>query len=71
MQESDTYMMILEEGEAKAMREAMVIVGEPRFGPASSEVRSRLCTLSDRDHLKRLLRNSVSGTSWQEILETP
>jgi hypothetical protein len=33
MQESDTYLMILEEGEEKATRAAVVAVGEERFGP--------------------------------------
>ena len=34
MEESDTYMMIFEEGQAIGAREVVLIVGEERFGPA-------------------------------------
>jgi hypothetical protein len=31
MQESDTYLMILDEGQAKAARRAILLVGEERL----------------------------------------
>src|SRR5205823_5944186 len=33
MQESDTYLMILDEGQEKATRADILVVGEERFGP--------------------------------------
>jgi hypothetical protein len=33
MQESDTYLMILDEGQQKATREGILVIGEDRFGP--------------------------------------
>lgn len=36
MQESDTYLMILEEGEAKAARDFILLSGEEKFGAPPS-----------------------------------
>jgi hypothetical protein len=33
MQESDTYLAILDEGQEKATRESILLLGEGRFGP--------------------------------------
>ena len=71
MQESDTYLMILDEGQEKATREAILVVGEERFGPPGEPIRSQLTNVTDLDRLKRMLRRAVKAASWQEILETP
>jgi nucleoside-diphosphate-sugar epimerase len=41
MQEPDTYLMILEEGQQKATRENILIVGEERLGPPEEAALSR------------------------------
>jgi len=71
MQESDTYLAILDEGQEKAIREAILVVGEERLGAADAAVRSQLSYVTDLDHLKRMIRRSAKAASWQEILETP
>jgi hypothetical protein len=71
MQESDTYLMILEEGQKKAAREAILVVGEERFGPPDEAVRGQLATITDLPRLKRMHRRAVKAANWQEILETP
>jgi hypothetical protein len=71
MQESDTYLMILDEGQEKATREAILVVGEERLGPSDEAVRSQLSAITDLDRLKRMHRRAVKAASWQEILETP
>jgi hypothetical protein len=71
MQESDTYLMILEEGEDKATRRHILMFGEERLGPASEEVRTRLSGINDRDRLERILRRTLTAESWQQLLETP
>jgi hypothetical protein len=71
MQESDTYLMILEEGQEKFAKEAIVVVGEERLGPADEVVRSQLANVTDLDRLKRMHRRAVKAASWQEILDTP
>jgi hypothetical protein len=70
MQESDTYLMILDEGQEKATREAIFVVGEERFGPPAEAVRSQLAQVTDLDRLKRMHRRAVKATNWQDILET-
>ena len=71
MQESDTYLMILDEGREKATREDILVVGEERFGSSDDAVRTQLSNVTDLDRLKRMLRRAVKAASWQEILETP
>lgn len=71
MQESDTYLMILDEGQEKATREAILVVGEERFGTAAEAVRQHLANVTDLDRLKRMHRRAVKAASWQEIMETP
>jgi len=71
MQESDTYLMILDEGQEKATREGILVVGEERFGPPDEPVRERLAQVKELNRLKRMLRRAVKAVGWQEILDTP
>jgi hypothetical protein len=75
MDESDTYLMILEEGERKGQekhaKKAVLLVGEERIGPADESVKVHLAGIRDLDHLGRMLRRAAKAVSWQEILDTP
>jgi hypothetical protein len=71
MQESDTYLMILDEGQEKRAREDVLVVGEERFGSAEESVRSQLAQVTNLERLKRMLRRAVKAANWQEILDTP
>ena len=71
MQESDTYLAILDEGQEKATREDILLVGEERFGPPDESVRTQLNAVTDLPRLKRMVRRAVKAASWQEILDTP
>jgi hypothetical protein len=71
MHESDTFLMILEEGEEKATREAILAVGEERLGAPDEAIRSQLASITDLARLKRMVRRAAKAASWQEILETP
>ena len=71
MQDSDTYLMILDEGQEKHARKAVLLVGEERLGPPDASVKGRLDGMSDLDHLDRMLRRAATASSWQEILDTP
>jgi len=69
--ESDTYLMILDEGQEKATRELILIFGEDRFGqPPDEAVKARLNNITDLNRLKRIARQTPKAASWQEILET-
>lgn len=70
LEESDTYLAILEEGEEKARREAVAEVGEERLGPCDESVRNALANVSDLARLKRMVRRAAKANSWQEIIET-
>ncbi len=71
MQESDTYLMILDEGREKATREAILVVGGELLGPPDESVKAQLNLVTDLDRLKRMLRRAVKAANWQEILDTP
>jgi hypothetical protein len=75
MQESDTYQMILEEGEQKGLqkgaRRTILLVGEERLGPPDEGIRGRLNSVTDLDRLDRMARCAARAASWQEILDTP
>jgi len=71
MEESDTYLMILDQGQERATREDILVVGEERFGPPDEAVRVQLANITDLQRLKRMHRRAVKAASWQEILDTP
>lgn len=71
MQESDTFLAILDEGQEKATRELLSVVGEERLGPCDEAARSKLSCVIDLDRLKHMVRRAVKAASWQEIVDTP
>jgi hypothetical protein len=71
MQESDTYLMILDEGQEKLAKEAILLVGEKRLGPSGEAVKAHLDIVTDIERLKRMIVQAVTAASWQEILDTP
>ena len=71
MHESDTYLMILEEGEAMCARDDILIVGEERLGPPPGDVPVQLASVTDLERLKRILRRAATAATWQEIMDTP
>jgi hypothetical protein len=71
MQESDTYLAILDEGQEKALREAIFLFNEERLGTPEESVKMQLSHVTDLDRLKRMIRHAAKAASWQEILDTP
>ncbi|HJT36561.1 MAG TPA: hypothetical protein VJ783_31350 [Pirellulales bacterium] len=71
MQESDTYLMILDEGRAKATRENLIVAGEMRLRPCEEAMREELAAIADPDRLRRMFRRAFDAESWREILDTP
>lgn len=70
MQESDTYLMILDEGQDKFARKAILIAGETRLGPPAESVKAQLDSITDLERLERMFRRALMATSWPEVLET-
>jgi hypothetical protein len=74
MQESDTYMAIVDEGREAELKAAILRNGEKRFGPPGEAITARLNAISeDVERLRRLLDRIVdrTATSWQDLLDTP
>ena len=71
MDESDTYLMILDEGQEKGIRGVILLLGEDRLGPPDGSVRAALQNITDLDRLNRIARRTPQAASWQEILDTP
>jgi len=70
MHESDTFLAILDEGQEKATRYNILVVGEERFGFPPDAVRSQLDNVTDLARLRRMVRRAVKAADWQEILDT-
>lgn len=74
LEESDTYLMILEQGEERgeerATRRDILLVGEARLGAADEAVKNRLADVTDAERLKRMVQKAATASTWQEILET-
>jgi hypothetical protein len=71
MQESDTYLAILDEGQEKQAKKTILLVGSKRLGPPQETVKAQLGGITDLDRLDRMILQAVTAASWQEILETP
>ena len=56
MQESDTYLAILDEGQEKATQAAILLVGEERLGAPEGSVKTQLGNITDLKRLKRMVR---------------
>ncbi|HQU43475.1 MAG TPA: hypothetical protein PK867_11735 [Pirellulales bacterium] len=71
LEESDTYLMIVDEGKEKQAKKAILMFGEERFGPADETIESDLDRVTDLDRLDRMIRRAAEATTWREILDTP
>ncbi|HEV3344600.1 MAG TPA: hypothetical protein VG125_29760 [Pirellulales bacterium] len=71
MEESDTFLAILEQGEERGIRGMILMLGEDRFGPADESTKSALKNINDLDRLRRMGRATPKAATWQELLATP
>ena len=70
MQESDTYLAILDEGELKQAQHG-VALGEKKFGPAPDDVVTAVKGIEDLARLERLQERILDVVTWQELLQLP
>jgi hypothetical protein len=70
MQESDTYLAIVDEGRAKQARKYILIVGEQRCASADECITAQLEGITNLERLDRMFRRALKATSWQAILDT-
>lgn len=75
LEESDTYLMILEQGEergeVRATRRDILLVGEARLGIAPESVKDQLADVEDVERLARMVQRAATASTWDEILAAP
>jgi len=71
MQESDTYLAILDEGAEKEARKLVLRLGQQRFGPPSEAVLAALTAITDLERLERVFDRLLQARDWQDLLNTP
>lgn len=71
MQESSTYLAILDEGREKQVKVDILRLGSRRFGPAEHAHESALQAITDLDRLNRLHDRIPDASNWQDLLDTP
>jgi hypothetical protein len=71
MEESDTYLMIIDQGQVKQAKKSVLLIGQKRLGPPEESLKAQLNGITDLDRLERIILQTVTAASWQEILDTP
>ena len=71
MNESDTYLAIIDEGREKQVKKDILRLGKRRFGPADQTNESAIQAITDLDRLERLLDRILDASNWQDLLNTP
>jgi hypothetical protein len=71
MQDSSTYLLLLEEGEIKGKVGAILRIGRNRLGPPDTVTEAALKAIKDLERLDRLTDAVLTVNCWQELLATP
>jgi hypothetical protein len=71
MRDSDTYMMIIDEGRLEEAKSFILRLGKKRFGAADEAITTKLSAITDLERLHRLQEYLFDAASWQELLESP
>jgi hypothetical protein len=75
MEESTTYRAIIargeRKGEAKGIRDTLLILGGEKFGAPDTETLAALESIKSVDRLHHLSRRLLHVASWQDLLSTP
>jgi hypothetical protein len=71
MRDSDTYMMILDEGREEEAKSSILRQGTFRFGAPDESISTKLNAVTDLERLHRLQVHLLTATSWQDLLDTP
>lgn len=68
LEESTTYQEIVEVGKISALREALLRLGQIRFGAPSRAVRKAINTTDELARLEHLMDRVVQVEGWDELL---
>lgn len=67
MQESSTYVAIVDEGREKQNKRIILRLGEKRLGSPDESARAKLAAISDIDRLEEITDKIFEVSSWQEL----
>ena len=68
MEESSTYLAILDEGALKQARKMVLQLGQEKLGPPNDDVVTAVQGIEDLERLERLNKDCTKVSSWQELL---
>jgi hypothetical protein len=66
---SELYLVILEQGQKKHARKAVLLLGAKRLGPPDESIKTRLEHVTELERLDRMMLRAPTAASWQEILD--
>ena len=70
MHDSDTYQAILEEGEVRGVRWAILRLGRQRFSAPADESLKTLQDINDLERLELISDRVLDVSTWQDLLAT-
>ena len=70
MEESATYLEIVDEGREKQTKRLILLLGRPHFGPADAQTEAALQAISDMDRLERIIQRVEQAADWHDLLST-
>jgi hypothetical protein len=71
MKESATYRAVVREGIIEGEQRVLLLLGEPKFGPADETTRAVIKAIHDPAKLEELLLRLPQAQSWQQLLPRP
>ena len=71
MEESDTYLMILEEGQEKQAKKDLLRFGQARLGPADESIKAQLDGVRDVERLDRMLHRLLGAPVGRRFWKRP
>jgi hypothetical protein len=71
MQESNTYLAIIDEGREEGVKRLLLLQGQERFGPPDESIQTRLVGITDFERLEHLGLRLLRVSGWQELFDEP
>jgi hypothetical protein len=70
MEESDTFLAIIDEGRLREAKQVVVRLGQIRFGPLDPALKAILDVMNDLDRLERMLASILTAPGWAGVFAT-